>query len=263
MHTLTQVQCGSALIPYLRDAYATYSALTILIVAHLLLNYIGVRSVAMRSLNRQRTGILWAVFRGHGSPSARVLTPEQVAAEEYIFASPSALLRPTKNGSRDIAGYCTIGTPLASVLPRNAPSTGFVRLFWERDPQVPPLLAESFAELLAIHQNENYLIWFEAGCRLHSPHIIVVLKEGHRPMDHLRAWLHASELASCIHSDTRPSTADMLAAIREARGIVDTHFTSFLEAISKVGWDLDAAGGGLITSGPRTIRIEQGDRKTK
>lgn len=252
------------MIPYLRDTYATYSALTILIVAHILLNYIGVRSVALRSLNRQRTSILWAVFRGQGGPSARVLTPEQVAAEEYIFASPSAVLRPTKNGSRNISGYCTIGAPLASVLPRNATPMGLARLFWTRDPQVPPLLAESFAELLAIHQKENYLIWFEAGCQLHSPHIIVVLKEGHRPVDHLRAWLHASELASCIHTDTRQlTTEDMLAAIREARGIVDTHFTSFLEAISKLGWDLDAAGGGLITRGPRTIRIEQDDRKTR
>ncbi|OJA11293.1 hypothetical protein AZE42_08753 [Rhizopogon vesiculosus] len=45
------------------DPHVDYTALFVLIVGHLLANYLAVRSVVLRSLNRLRSGVLWDTFR--------------------------------------------------------------------------------------------------------------------------------------------------------------------------------------------------------
>jgi hypothetical protein len=65
---------------------STYTALFALVVGHLLANYFAVRSVVLRSLNRQRSSILWSTFRNSTDGNRIViLTPTEVSNREIIL----------------------------------------------------------------------------------------------------------------------------------------------------------------------------------
>ena len=91
-----------------------------------------------------------------------------------------------------------------------------------------------------------------------------MLKEGHSPSDHLRAWLHAAELSYLLCKYAAPhSSQALLIAIRESKETVEELLPAFLDGIKAAGWSLDAAGGGLLTGSPVTISVQGQDRKTK
>ena len=255
---LNNEQCGSAIIPYLQDSRATYTVLAVLVIAHLLLNYLGVRGVVLRSFNRQRCSILWSAYRGarhaeESKRSPRVLTPTEVAAQEYLFAAPSALLHPSPAGTRRVSGHCVLGAPLSTILVHSDGSTH----------SRTTLDARTFSALLAIHSSERYTLWLRAASQS-PPEIVAVLQDGHGPLDHLRAWLHAAELAALLHNRPPPRHADdVLRMIQQAKDVVQEWFTPFMDAARSEGWDVEAAGGGLITGSPRTIRVAEEDSKTK
>lgn len=253
------------MVPHLHNAYATYSALTVLIVAHLVINYLGVRAVILRSLNRQRTGILWASYRhavlNQDTALVRAPTPAQVSAQEHIFSSPSVLLHPTAIHLRRVSGYCTMGVSISTVLgtrqSHEQPGT------WPfRSAVIPPLSASSLVELLSIHSGDNYVLWSGSSSQLACPHVVVVLKEGHKPVDHIRAWVHAAEVAHRLTCESQGNPQEVLKVIRATHAIVQEHFSSFMECIQQEGWTLDGAGGGLLIGPSRAIKVEE-DRKTK
>ncbi|KAJ3535658.1 hypothetical protein NM688_g6947 [Phlebia brevispora] len=260
--------CGSLVVPHLHDAYTTYGALAILIIAHLIINYIGVRTVVLRSLNRQRASILFSSYRGtqiaKGTTSIQALSPNQVAAREYIFASPSALLQPDATDGRNVSGFCTMGVPLSTLINPQLPR-GVLNVFSGRGAvHTPSLNAALFEELLSIHSEDKYILWLAADSRAGCPHVVIVLKEGHVSLDHVRAWLHASELAHRLGGKMHTLSAqDVLKLIGETRDVIKECFDPFMASIKQAGWSLDGAGGGLLVSQTRTIRVEQGDRKTR
>ncbi|KAF7796175.1 hypothetical protein EIP86_007349 [Pleurotus ostreatoroseus] len=116
-------------------------------------------------------------------------------------------------------------------------------------------------ELLAIHGDDKYLLWINSP-NMACPHIVTVLKEGHTPVDHIRAWVHAAELAHYATGRAQTNVKDVLSAIHETRTTVENHFSHFMDLIKQDGWALDGAGGGLLTGSSRAIRVE-GDRKTR
>ncbi|KAK2593457.1 diphosphomevalonate decarboxylase [Conoideocrella luteorostrata] len=76
---------GSLVVKIVQDHRSVVYLMSALVFAHLWMNYLGVSSVCMRTLNRQRATILfqWYLMTG------KVLTPEQVALREsIIFWSP-------------------------------------------------------------------------------------------------------------------------------------------------------------------------------
>ena len=252
-------QCGSLLIPHLRGPTATYAALTVLIVAHLLLNYFAVKGVVLRSLNRQRTSILLSAFRAKSSDSkgaSTVITPAQVAAEEQIYRPLLVLRAPSSTSQRPMSGFCILGASLGMILRGGSKS-------------VPRLGSRAFKELLAFQQDAKYILWASAPSArsaLPYPKIIIVLKEGHTQDDHLQAWLHATELSYLILPQSRPgdlTAAELLGLIRKSKETVQELLPTFLEGIKAAGWRLDAAAGGLLTGSPRTIHFGPEDRKTR
>lgn len=55
---------GTALLPYVSTVQSTYIVLFFLLACHLGANYIAVRGLTLRTLNRQRATIAWTRFRG-------------------------------------------------------------------------------------------------------------------------------------------------------------------------------------------------------
>lgn len=178
-------------MPYVTDAKTTYSLLTILVVAHIALNYFAVHTVVLRSLNRQRAGLLWHAYR---TQKLLQTTPTKLASQERIFAQPSLLYCSTPGSPRTVVGECHIGSPLSSILPQARAQASWWKsgrpALWvaQADPSWVASLLERFAD-------ENFIVWFDR--RAHSrPVLHIILKDGHTPQDQLKAWVLATEVAS-------------------------------------------------------------------
>ncbi|KAJ7034584.1 vitamin B6 photo-protection and homoeostasis-domain-containing protein [Mycena alexandri] len=171
---------GSLIVPYLTTTWSTYSVLFGLVGLHLALNYVGIRGVVLRSLNRQRMSIAWDIYRE--TSETKIPSPEQVSNLERVFERPG-VLRELRTNS--IAGRCTIGSSLNAVL---------------RGSVIPLPLLDQMRE-------ERYVLWFDRNCLSSRPntpdalragavHLHICLMEGNTPADQLKAWAHAVEVGA-------------------------------------------------------------------
>ncbi|KAF9458903.1 vitamin B6 photo-protection and homoeostasis-domain-containing protein [Collybia nuda] len=231
---------GSLIVPRLTSAWSTYTALFSLVGLHLAINYIGVRGLILRSLNRQRAAIAWNIYRTSGN--SKVPTPTEISRMEKILGHP-ALFRDPINGS--ITGQCTIGSSFSDKFHAGFPS----RLF------------ELFAE-------ERYLLWYDRGClqsssdgqNIRGPPILhIFFKDGYTVNDQLRAWLHAAELCRLTsvdrldikdaHKDTGGDEA--LRLIHTTLKHTLEHFSDFIKGMRSNGWNTTDIA--LMTGPPKTV----------
>lgn len=209
---------------------------------HLAINYMGVRGLALRSLNRQRAAIAWDIYRSSGG--SKVPSPTEISRIENILGHPAVFRNPI-NGS--ITGQCTIGSSFSDKFHGTFPS----RLF------------ELFAE-------ERYLLWFDSQCLQSSgdaygqsirglPHLHIFLKDGYTINDQLRAWLHASELCGLTPldrlrtKDSHPSSGDdeALRLVRTSLRRTLEHFPEFTKKMRSNGWNMTDIA--LMAGSPKTV----------
>ncbi|KAF8168898.1 vitamin B6 photo-protection and homoeostasis-domain-containing protein [Pholiota molesta] len=223
---------GTLIVPYLTTPLTTYSALFILVGLHLAINYLGVRGLVLRSLNRQRLNITWTLYQK--SPSPVGPTPAQTAALERIFDSPSTI-RDALTGR--VLGHCTIGSSFSDILRGRIP-----------------------LELLHLFREERYVVWFDPSCLRYaekasdSPtvhgfrRIHVVLKEGYTDDDMITAWLQALEI--CANSSGDP-TVDALRIVRSAYDKVKAQRQEFMTSLDRAQWNI--ADCAIMTGLPRAV----------
>ncbi|RGP79306.1 6-hydroxy-d-nicotine oxidase [Fusarium longipes] len=72
---------GTLVVNYVEDHNAVVCLMIVLVLAHLWMNYLGVRSVCMDNFNRQRATILFEEYLNNGN----ILSPEEVAQRESIL----------------------------------------------------------------------------------------------------------------------------------------------------------------------------------
>ncbi|KAM0449828.1 hypothetical protein ACHAPV_006986 [Trichoderma viride] len=72
---------GTLVVKMIEDHSSVVILMVLLVIAHLMTNYLGVRSVCMATLNRQRATIVFEEYLRSG----KVLNPEQVAERENII----------------------------------------------------------------------------------------------------------------------------------------------------------------------------------
>ena len=213
-----------------------------LLAGHLVANYIGIRGVVLRSLNRQRAGMAWTGYRINAfkSPNfpknhvtAKTLTPSEIASEERIFEWPGVL----RNGCTDqIMGHCTIGSSYSTVLADHADHT-------------------YHSSLLRIFDKERYILCFDARSIPHNRRrsktlrLHICLQEGYTLLDQLKAWVHAEEIGRVWPTDH----GDMVPLLESTHQIVDDNFTGFVKHMRDAGWNLDE--GALMTGSPEAVFI--------
>ena len=268
------------LVPRLNTSWSTYTALFLLVWLHLIINYFGVRGLALRTLNRQRLSIVWMTYRDSTATSpitssksllngttpqatTQIPTPAAVGNSERIFDLSGFGTIRDSTGKK--LGLCFIGTSLSEHLVQH---------------QLPAYIA---TELLCLFEAEGYLIWFEAGCLSRSLRHVgdkavtcfvikrdvvlggllrvhISLKEGYTTRDQIKAWVHAVELCRRLTAQTKRSPTediDAIGAIVSAFGVVERQFSSFLDGMGYVGWDcVDCA---LLTGTPSVIISDLGN----
>ncbi|GKU06799.1 hypothetical protein FLAG1_09715 [Fusarium langsethiae] len=88
---------GTLVVKYVEDHNTVVFLMIALVLAHLWMNYLGVRSVCMDNFNRQRATILFEEYLKTG----KIMTPEEVAKRESIlFWQPVARNRQGKKVAR-------------------------------------------------------------------------------------------------------------------------------------------------------------------
>ncbi|KAF8997499.1 vitamin B6 photo-protection and homoeostasis-domain-containing protein [Cyathus striatus] len=227
---LLGMMLGTLIVPRLTTQSSTYSVLFLLVGLHLTINYYGVRGLALRTLNRQRVGAAWMIYRDSGS--SQVPNPEQMSVVERIFDRPGVL----RDVQTDVViGHCSIGSSAS---------------------RISHALT---ASVFNVFKKERYLLWYDEEYLRTSVHDIIprlhiCLKDGYTLEDQLRAWAHATELCRSISSAGKAkgfNYGNPLDALQTSHRWMTELFSEFLENLRSVGWN--TAEGALITGSPKAI----------
>lgn len=202
------------------------------------MNHAAVRSVSMRSLNRQRANIFFSTFLEDG----RALTPLEVSKQERIFEWDGVL----RWKSSPPLAKAKIGVALQEILSslgQSSPVTGATRD------------AESLlVKLLGIYALEDYLLWYSYSDRV----AYIVLKGSASPTSQLKAWAQGLVLAHRLH---QAELATGARAGKEVFGLVEASLLDIskcwdtcTEQLKAAGWDVDIA---VLETAPGTrIRVD-------
>ncbi|TGO83280.1 hypothetical protein BPOR_0672g00060 [Botrytis porri] len=168
---------GTFVVSKISSQVATWIALLTLLSIHLGTNYMAVRSVTMRTLNRQRANLVISSFlysTNHKKNNTSLPSPREISLQERIFERDGAI----RNIQGTILAYCNVGTSLQDLL--SSIST--------------PTITGSYTEpdsilksLLSIYKAQGYIMWYSRSRNT----FLVVLKEGSSPKVQLDAWFHA------------------------------------------------------------------------
>ncbi|KAK1231670.1 hypothetical protein PQX77_005211 [Marasmius sp. AFHP31] len=264
---------GTVVVPYLTTPFSTYSTLFLLVGLHLGFNFAAVRGVKLRTLNRQRTSLAWCGYQGSvDNGNAQAPSPSEIAGIESIFHEPSTL----RDDSGNLLGHCTIGSSIGVILSKSSTS----------------LVSSTVLDAL---KDERYILWFDPGCLSSlstagsivssTPRLHIFLRDGHRPSDHLKAWIHATEVArlvrrellaqrrrlashvdDALHNtsgnlelDLNSKTLDPTNVIVGAYEVVGRELPSFTDAMIQATWTFSNVDGSkeldvaLMTGPPITV----------
>ncbi|ESK87646.1 duf647 domain-containing protein [Moniliophthora roreri MCA 2997] len=283
--SLMGMTLGTIIVPYLTSPLSTYIALVILVAAHLSINFAAVQGIVFRTLNRQRACLGWMIYRDYESARSTSgdaknlplhLTPSAIAKYERIFHRPDRIYDPLSGSN---IGRCTIGSSLGSVFTR----------------------AKTPEKVIDIFTKEKYILWFDPACLvtlgvpnssrnlIARPHLHIILKDGHKPGDQLKAWLHATELARILEKQNQNYRRELRDQVQRALGdggngqvtlatleepqapealiasthqLIDENYSHFIQMMHKTGWATTNEKGALelvvalLTIPPESVIID-------
>lgn len=279
MISLLGTLTGTLVISHIQSPLAVWSALLVLLTIHISTNTLAVRSVRLRTLNRQRANLVFShalstspvwhedrdgVGFGHEEPLT-IPTPAEISAQERIFCLPGSVLRhrsPT-TGKIAVIGHAHIGVPLHDVLCHVSTVTQDKKTgaFASSVPATATL-----NDLVQLFAQEQYLLWYDSRRRAS----LIVLKRGASVEAAVKAWFHgflvAFEAATISDKRDRPAqkevetpwkaadTQDLqrpllpsaengpaadLELLRMTLGRVRAGWPRYAKGLREAGWDLD------------------------
>ena len=235
--SLLGMWAGGFALSSVTSTWATWACLLILLALHLSTNYAAVRSVTMRTLNRQRANITFSSIL----TNEKALTPAQTAQQEFIFET-DGLLR--WQGSQ-ILGTCQIGVSLGELVRCTGAGT-FTQAGSFKDLSIP------LAQLVDIFVNEDYILWYNPDTRSAA----IVLTEKATNQTQLKAWTHALQIAwNCSQPMEKRDTLSEQSVAGILEGTLKTHnehFEHYLRELEIGGWNITAAA--LETKPGKRIR---------
>ncbi|KAF7918996.1 hypothetical protein EAE99_008720 [Botrytis elliptica] len=245
---------GTFVVSRISSQVATWIALLTLLSIHLGTNYMAVRSVTMRTLNRQRANLVISSFlshTGHEKNTTGLPSPREISLQERIFERDGAI----RNIQGAILAYCKVGTSLQELLSSISTPTAAGN-YAQNDPIL--------TSLLSIYKSQGYIMWYSPS--RHT--FLVLLKEGTAPQVQLDAWFHA------IFAVTFRKVEKKKKKIRESENerMDNQHILNwmrqsleesekwraemkFYEQLERIGWDLNTpaievrAGTRLVVGG--------------
>ncbi|KUJ12069.1 DUF647-domain-containing protein [Mollisia scopiformis] len=228
--SLLGMLAGSLVVSRISTKLATWTAMIFLLAIHLGTNYLAVRAVCMRTLNRQRANLAFSTALDHVEKHAdnnnlwRGLialdtllgpTPNDIRRRERVFEEDGVL---RWNG--EALGHCKVGVDLGTLL----------SCFNRKDETTGSYTdAPDFGRLLTIFNDVPYIIWFDEPNKM----FLVVLGKDASPEAELSAWLFALYFAKHGKEKDEVLLDALKRTLEKIRGI-DRGILGHLE---RVGWD--------------------------
>lgn len=222
-----------------------------LLAIHLGMNYLAVRAVSMRTLNRQRANLVFSSLyqkypnskNKRGSDDMiRVPAPDEISVLERIFEEDGVL---RWNGN-EVLGHCEIGVSLQRIL-------DLVGTPHNNTTRYTGIESKGLAKLIDIFQDEEYIMCYDEQRK----RFLICLKRNSNTMTQLYAWMHCLFMAVQIQSGAvSEPVIDAIASTKgEFRSWMQTH--KVLESLERAGWDLKTAA--LETRSGTRIRVKGED----
>lgn len=242
---------GTVVVRSIEDHRSVVYLMILLVFAHLGMNYLGVRSVCMTTINRQRATILFSEYLESG----KLLSPEEVAEREsIIFWNPVV-----KNRSGKRVSQIEFSKTYKQAMSCNDPHMNIIMLDG------------------AMHTK-----FICSGATGRPTPIKMLLWQGAHPKHAVQAWFGAMEIAWLM--DNKGNYTQNLDRIFQDHGIegkeqdlvpvdkgddeagLDGYQAKFNDpelwfAISKKGWNIETQA--LETGAPVRLSIRRSDRKDK
>jgi len=226
-----------------------------LLAIHLGTNYLAVRAVSMRTLNRQRANLVFSamfdvIYDKLHAPKAQlsknpnlssiIPSPEQISAVERVFEKDGVL----RWKAAKPLGYCEIGVDLRMILN----SLGKPNALGRSYSGIP---SSQVSKLLDLYKDDGYILWYDEPRKT----FLIVLKDSADTTTHLQAWMHAlyhakaSELGRLEEAET---LIDSLASTKDYVTKVLDRLAIF-EELQKAGWDIET--GAMETKSGTRIKL--------
>ncbi|THY63637.1 DUF647-domain-containing protein [Aureobasidium pullulans] len=236
--SLVGMLVGCLVVKVVITPLATWTTLLLLLTLHLATNYMAVRSVCMRTLNRQRANIVFACLHKHN----RILNPKEVSAKERVFERDGIL----RDVDDNCLGYARIGIPASELLQRLGET--------EKLTKATNLPDGRLLQLLDVFEDEGYVLYLEQP----SDMVCILLKNGSDTAVQLKAWYHALLLARLVRQgyESEKKPMDMVQSTLVA---VRKDWERVQARLGEAGWDLDTAAL-ETTSGFRVSILIIGDQ---
>jgi len=220
-------------VSHITSTLATWVALISLLAIHLATNYKAVRCVAMHTLNRQRTNIVFSTFQEIGT----ILTPKQTSRRERILERSGVL----RWADSSVLGHAVIGVPFATLLTSLAAADGHRPMGLVEDENSIARL-EEFA---SIFRMQKYLLWPAASSRTSAPKVLICLKSGATAYDQVKAWCHAlmvaKELSRRSYREKHDGYDEKIGLVQATTSVMNETFADMAKRMVETGWDLDTA----------------------
>ncbi|KAI7718038.1 DUF647-domain-containing protein [Hortaea werneckii] len=226
--SLMGMLAGSLVVSWVTSQTATWAALILLLSIHLETNRRAVRSVSMRTLNRQRATLVYHQLR-----QGRVPKPEDVSSRERIFEKDGIL----RGAQGETIGWCSFQSsvkPLFECQKLNEHST--TGSFF--------IDGQFLAKFMKTFEQERYIISIipvhdESQCRF-----AIFLKQGATTLDCVSAWWRCLALAEAEKAtrgnaafDGASSSDRHLMLLRDTT--VRLMQEKYIGDLKAAGWDLE------------------------
>ncbi|KAL9100403.1 MAG: hypothetical protein Q9163_004225 [Psora crenata] len=215
---------GSIVVSHVSRPFETWSCLLLLLSIHLAMNHAAVRSVSLRTLNRQRANVVFSNYLH----DKKVLSPEDVSQQERIFEYDGCL---RWKGQR-VIGRARVGVSLQELLKPLVEAHAVTGALRNKN--------GIFPQLIALYTEERYLLWYDGPNQV----ALVVFKSRPSPQDQLKAWAHAlfaaHRLRYARHA-TSASPSEVLGILRDVQMELSSMWVACMQQINDAGWDIDTA----------------------
>ena len=233
---------GSFVVSWVVGAFWTWSLLLALLGVHLSMNARAVRAVRLRTLNRQRAGLVFgALFAGK-----RTISPDDVYAEERIFER-DGVVRDVKGS---IIGWARIGVSLEVMVQqmqqqRQTNTTvqpGKTQRGSSFQQPSQDFEDNPMASIIDLFSQSNYILFPDRSRQT----ILISLAENASPTQQLQSWAHTIlvlQRFSMLSTTDRQSVPDnrVWEIIQSTKHVLDARWDDDVATLRAAGWDLDIA----------------------
>ncbi|CAG9936805.1 unnamed protein product [Clonostachys rosea f. rosea IK726] len=222
---------GTLVVKLVQDSRSVMFLMVVLVMAHLFVNYVGVCSVHMTNLNRQRAVIFFSEYLKSGT----VLSPKAVAKRESILFESTRIVN--KRGER--VAKIDIAKDFQDAMDKR--NCGAVSVL------------DGHKYSLFIGNQHNGLA-----------SIKIMLWDGSDPWYAVNAWFSAMKIAQ-VMEEGKGFTKEVEQLVKKGSSedgdgsLMDLLDSEFKEKMESVGWDLESQS--FETKGPVRIRFQQAHRK--